>query len=185
MSDSPEPAVDLLAFPPPSTDATGDWIVAEREALKFPNRFVKKAKEAKETRDQLQEAWAESNKLHEQLYGFTVRNLIAIADNCKSIVSAPPADGAEPLPESLALASVYRSVLYLLESFGAVPIPLLGRTYTNVEIDGKVIDDPFDVVESEQKGRTDEITVREVIYDLWILRRNGHIEILRRGKVNC
>ena len=49
----------------------------------------------------------------------------------------------------------------------------------------KKIDDPFEVLESSQKGKASEITVREVVGDLWVLERNGYVEVLQRGRVIC
>jgi len=187
---APAQPPDPLDFPPPGRAPAGNPVVAVREALKLPARLLRKAQELKDGRDQLQAAWDESNRIRDRLDGFVVRNLIQMADNCKPAL-APPAAGGEgeaapaPSPEAACLASVYRTVLYLLEELGVAPVDLLGRTYRDVTVDGQAIDDPFDVHESDQKGRTDEVRVREVIHDLWVVRRGGHVEVLRRGLVNC
>lgn len=188
MSDAGD-TTDPLAFPPPSSPPIGDWLAAERESFKFAGRFLKKARELKDARDQLSQAWDENNQLRGRLENFIIRNLIAIADNCRpglGVASSPDAS-EQPVQstEAVCLASVYRSVLYVLEELGATPVPLIGHTYRDVSVDGQIIVDPFEVVESEQKGKTDEILVREVVHELWILRRGGQFEVLRRGKVNC
>ncbi len=103
---APADAPDPLAFPPPAGPAAADWASAEREALKFPARYLKKAREAKDARDDLRGAWDEANRLHERLNGFVVRNLIAIADNCRPALpppappaaDSPPPDDAGPSP---------------------------------------------------------------------------------------
>jgi hypothetical protein len=182
MNAAPDPT-DPLAFPPP-TDARGDAVAAERESLKFPARFLKKARELKAARDELREALAENSRLRDRLDGFVVRHLIAVVDNCRPVLAAANEDGPAS-PEALSVASVYRAVLHLLEELGAVPVELLGRTYTDVTVDGQTIDDPFDVIEAEQKGKTADVRVSEVIHDLWVRRSNGRVEVLRRGKVNC
>ena len=78
-----------------------------------------------------------------------------------------------------------RSVLYILEELGVRRIDLIGHTYDDVVVNGQKIDDPFVVLESVQKGKTSEISVRTVIDDLWILDRDGFPEVLQRGQVNC
>jgi hypothetical protein len=64
-------------------------------------------------------------------------------------------------------------------------VDLLDRTYEDVEVDGEKIHDPFEILESEQKGKSGEVKVREVVSDLWISRRDGTVQVLYRGKVNC
>lgn len=109
-----------------------------------------------------------------------------IEEQTVKIVAVDPhaAPGARAL-ELTSLQSIHRTVMYLLEELGARRVELLGRTYANVEVDGQKIDDPFDVLESSQKGKLSEITVREVIEDLWVTHQHGRFEVLRKGKVNC
>jgi hypothetical protein len=86
---------------------------------------------------------------------------------------------------ALGLASVYRSLLSLLEELGAVPFDLLGHRYTDVAVDGQALEDPFEIAEASGTGKARDAVVREVIQDLWVLRRNGTVRVLRRGLVNC
>jgi hypothetical protein len=194
-----------LRFEAAEAPTDKDAAAAEKESLKFPGRFLKKAQELKDLRQELRQAWEQNEKLSSRLNGFVIRNLIGVLDNCKLALArpAPPAPeaapleeaapAAEPVPavedaerlEQASLASVVRSVLYILEELGARRVELLGRTYDGVEVDGQKIDDPFDVLESSQKGKASEITVREVVGDLWVLKRNGYFEVLQRGRVNC
>jgi molecular chaperone GrpE (heat shock protein) len=175
----------LLNFEPaPGPDAK-EWTAAEREAVKFSSRFVKKAQELMEARQQLQQLGEENDKLRDRLYRFVIRNLIGVLDNCKAAL-AQPADASEAgRLEGATLSSIVRSLLYVLEQLGARRLELLGRTYENVEVNGQKIDDPFEVLESSQKGKASEITVREVVGDLWVLERNGYVEVLQRGRVIC
>jgi hypothetical protein len=218
-------ARDVLRFPPPPEDADpAEWDRAERESLKFPRRFLKKAQELRqcrqESQQQLQSAWEEKERLARQLYGFVMPNLIAIVDNCKLALAAAagllPAAESLPRPDEateagpgqgegreppgstprlagdsgatlqeVSLGSIHRSILYLLEELGAVRIELVGHTYDDVIVDGEKIEDPFVVLEATQKGKQTEVRVREVVEDLWVTRRHGRVEVLRRGTVLC
>ncbi|NOX55924.1 MAG: hypothetical protein GXP27_16070 [Planctomycetes bacterium] len=80
------------------------------------------------------------------------------------------------------LAGLLRSVLYLLEEMGVRRIDLLGRTYDDVTVDGRPIEDPFEIIESTQTGRASTRRVTRVLADLWI---DSDGRVLRRGKVIC
>jgi hypothetical protein len=174
--------IDLLQFEAPEDADPQQWSQAEKAALRFPERFLEKARELNECRQELNKAWEEK----ERLFGMVVRNLIDAADGCKVGLAGDAAPSAEPEGVArAALASVYRNVLHVLEELGVTPVDLLGRTYTDVVVDGEPVEDPFEVLESEQKGKGTEATVREVVSDLWVARRHGRVQVVRRGKVNC
>jgi hypothetical protein len=186
---------DLLRFEPPEAALSQQWTAAEKAAVEFSQQLLDKARELKDCRQELNKAWEEK----ERLWGMVVRNLIDVADNCKASLDGPAsaaADGAEeqtpgapacgeiPLAR-VGLASTYRKVLHVLEELGVVPVDLQGRTYKDVAVDGQAIEDPFEVLHSEQTGKSTEATVREVVSDLWVSRRHGGVQVLRRGKVYC
>jgi hypothetical protein len=170
---------DPLAFDPPGEDAPQKWAAAEKACLKFPERFLALAKELNECRRDLKEVRADRDRIS----GFLVRNLISVIDNCRQALAHEPADEANL--EASTLAGVERTVLYLLEQLDVVPVPLLGHTYEDVLVDGQKVEDPFEVQSSTQTGKISEVTVTEVISDLWVRRRNGSVEIMRRGRVAC
>jgi hypothetical protein len=172
---------DPLAFDPPGEDAPQKWAAAEKACFKFPERFLAMAKELNECRRELKEARGERDRIS----GFLVRNLISVIDNCRQALAHKPAQPGEGNVEASTLASVERTVLYLLEQIDVFPVPLLGHTYEDVLVDGQKVEDPFEVQSSTQTGKISEVKVTEVISDLWVRRRNGAVEILRRGRVAC
>jgi hypothetical protein len=174
---SGDPASDPLQFEAPEDADPQQWSQAEKAALRFPERFLEKARELNECRQELNKAWDEK----ERLFGMVVRNLIDAADGCKVGLAGTEAEGVA----RAALASVYRNVLHVLEELGVTPVDLVGHTYTDVVVDGEPVEDPFEILESEQKGKGTEATVREVVSDLWVARRHGRVQVVRRGKVNC
>jgi molecular chaperone GrpE (heat shock protein) len=174
-----QPQPDPLAFDPPGEEAPQKWAAAEKACLKFPERFLALAKELNECRRDLKEVRADRDRVS----GFLVRNLISLIDNCRQALAHSGRD--EPTPEAAALAGVERTVLYLLEQLGAFPVDLHGHTYEDVIVDGQKVEDPFEVQSSTQTGKISEVKVTEVISDLWVRRRNGSVEILRRGLVAC
>jgi len=157
-----------LQFAPPPQGNPQTWDYAVAEGLKFPERFVQKAKEVAQMRVQ-------NGQLQEKL-GYFVRNLIAVVDNCEEALAA--ADVAKPSaaspsepeatdegnsadasdaqspptapdqlsdPQQLALASlasVHRSVISLLENMGVVQVDLMGKNYENVTFEGTPIPGP-------------------------------------------
>lgn len=80
---SPEMDAKLLEFEPPADGDAAEWAAAEKECLKFPSRLIKKAQELNECRQELKQAWEANERLEKKLFGFVVRNLITILDNCK------------------------------------------------------------------------------------------------------
>jgi hypothetical protein len=170
---------DPLAFdPPPSKDDQAGWAQAERKALQFPGLFLERAKDLNEHRRELKGLRAE----HDRVSGFVVRTLITVADNCQATLAQCREDGDVA---ASALAGVRRSVLALLEELHVFPVDLLGHTYEDVLVDGQNVEDPFDVQASTQSGKTSEVKVTAVIRDLWVRRREGYVEVLRRGLVTC
>jgi molecular chaperone GrpE (heat shock protein) len=172
---------DPLAFDPPGEEAPQKWAAAEKACLKFPERFLALAKELNECRRDLKEVRAERDRVS----GFLFRNLISLIDNCRQTLTHSSGEGEQPAPEAAALAGVERSVLYLLEQLGVFPVDLHGHTYEDVIVDGQKVEDPFEVQSSTQTGKISEVKVNAVISDLWVRRRNGSVEILRRGLVAC
>jgi hypothetical protein len=175
---------DLLRFEPPEAALSQQWAAAEKAAVKFSEQLLDKARELKDCRQELNKAWEEK----ERLWSMVVRNLIDVADNCKAGQDGPSsgdAERAKDQPAEVALASAYRKVLHVLEEMGVVPVDLIGRTYKDVAVDGQAIEDPFEVLHSEQTGKSTEAVVREVVSDLWVSRRHGAVQVLRRGKVYC
>lgn len=83
------------------------------------------------------------------------------------------------------LAGVYRAALHLLEELGVAPVDLAGQTYDEVMVDGNKIEDPFEVLESAQRGPAKSLPVVEVVSPLWIHRRDGGVSVIRRGRVCC
>lgn len=196
-----------LQFAPPPQGNPQTWDYAVAEGLKFPERFVQKAKEVAQMRVQ-------NGQLQEKL-GYFVRNLIAVVDNCEEALAAagvakpsaaspsePDAvgDGSSDAqspptspdqlsdPQQLALASlasVHRSVTSLLENLGVVQVELLGKNYENVTYEGTAIPDPFEVLEVRQEGATRKLPVVEVVRPLWVQHAGGKVKIVRSGKVCC
>jgi hypothetical protein len=87
--------------------------------------------------------------------------------------------------EAVLLASVRRSVTGLLEDLGVVSVELLGTTYETVMIDGRKIEDPFEILEARQTGPKRSLPVVEVVSPLWVRREQDRISIVRAGKVFC
>jgi hypothetical protein len=174
---------DLLRFDPPEEADSLQWAAAEKAAVKFPELLLDKARELNECRRELNKAWEEK----EWLWGVVVRNLIDVADNCKAGLDGQPspAESEQQTAARVGLGSVYRKVLHLLEELGVVPVDLQGRTYKDVVVDGQAVEDPFEVIHSEQAGKSTEAAVREVFSDLWVSRRHGGVQVLRRGRVRC
>jgi hypothetical protein len=183
MAEADDPLV-LLQFEAPGPAGMA-WAAAEKEALKFPARFLKQARELLECRRELQRAWDDNQALQDKLVGFVLRNLIAVADTCRLGLTEAAAAEAPAGPAAAALASVERSVLYVLEELGARRVDLLGQTYDGVTVEGQKVEDPFEVLGSDRKGRLSEVAVREVVGALWVRVAGGAVEVLQKGKVNC
>jgi hypothetical protein len=203
-----------LAFEAPDRQAKGDYAVAEKECFKAMGRLVQRlrdlAREKQEAEQRSQRLWEEKEALGQKLNKYLVRNLIPLVDNCKSalgdrpgaraalqeaslavdgvepapVAGETPVDGSEPM-QSRYLESMLRSVLSLLTSLDLYRIELLGRSAEDVIVGGEAIDNPFEIEEAEAKGKLSELRVREVIEDLWVSKKNGVLEVVRKGKVKC
>lgn len=180
MSDA---ARDPLEFEPPPEGNPQLWDQAEKACLRFPEQFLEKARELNECRRDLKKLCEDNDRQT----SFVIRSLITQVTNCKLALTQ---DGAGQTPaeaslDTTTLASIERGLLHILEELGVARVELLGRTYENVEVDGEKIDDPFQILEATQKGKSSEIEVREVVSDLWVRRQHGAIQVVARGKVNC
>lgn len=169
-----------LEFEPPEEGGGQKWVGAEKAAFKFPERYLQQARELHQCRQDLKSTEADRDRLT----GLVLRNLIAVLDNCREALDQTAPAESESLVLST-LASTRRMILYLLEQFGAVPIELLGHTYEDVVVDGQKVLDPFEVESVTQSGKSTEVKVLGVICDLWVRRRGGAVEVLRRGRVTC
>src|SRR5947209_9804246 len=152
MGTAAEPG-DILEFEAPHDADPKHWAPAEKAALRFPEQFVKKARELNECRRDMERAFKLCED-KEQVVGFVIRNLITVVNNCKAALASAPAEAIE----TAALAGVQRTVMHLLEELQVTRVDLLGRTYEDVEVDGETIHDPFEILESEQKGKSGEVT---------------------------
>lgn len=202
-----------LAFEAPDKQAKGDYAVAEKECFKAMGRLVQRlrdlAREKQEAEQRSQRLWEEKEALGQKLNKYLVRNLIPLVDNCKAALgdrpgaraalqeASLPVDGVETAPaatevpaegdamQARYLESMLRSVLSLLTSLDLHRIELLGRTAEDVVVEGQAIENPFEIEEAEAKGKISEMRVREVIDDLWVSRKNGVLEVVRKGRVKC
>ena len=206
-------ARQALAFEPPAKQAAGDYALAEKECFKAAAKLVQKVRdvhrEKQEAEARSQRLWDEKEALAGKLNKYLVRNLIPVIDSCKAAIGSRPGalaalregslpvDGVEERPGAAAeapadgdlqaryLESILRSVLALLNSLDLFRVELAGRTTEDVVVQGEKIDNPFEIEEAEAKGKISELRVREVVDDLWVSRKNGVLEVVRKGKVKC
>lgn len=195
-------AADELAFEPPLEDNPAKWDAAEKKALEFPRKFIDQAVALSEA----MRGWSRDRTELDRIRGLVVRSLIILAANCKAALAelepeagalpladeagvAPAEPGAEPPSksaiEAMALRGVERMIAQLLAELGVYRAELLGHTYEDVLFEGQKVQDPFEVLESQQRGKASEIRVREVVSDLWVMRQGDHIKVVQRGKVIC
>lgn len=193
---NPDPRT-RLGFAPPDEAAPRNYDEAERQCLSFADLFLRKSRELNE----VQRAMTEILDDTERRYAFVVRNLLDAAEKCAfgaaheapaPEVAAEPTE-AEPVPQAvgadrerhpaeLALESVRRLLVYILEQLGVQRVELLGQTYASVVFDGRPIADPFEVMSSTQQGKASDRIVTQVIRDLWI-DRDGRV--VQKGCVVC
>jgi hypothetical protein len=196
---------EILQFPTIESKEPRDDDAAERQLLGFPELFLKKSRELHEARQELTDVLDYSARERE----FVIRNVLDAVENCRSLleVASPPTSAAEPtadleapLPagdvageasedskpassaEQVGLASVRRSLIYILEELGVRRVELLGQNYVSVTVDGRPISDPFEVLSSTQSGKASERTVTQVLRDLWV-DRDGRV--CQKGAVVC
>ncbi len=93
---------------------------------------------------------------------------------------AAGADADHPL--ALGLASAVRTLEYLLGELGVRRVDLQGTTYVSVEVDGRPIDDPFEVVSTTQTGKASGRTVTKVLRNLWV---DEDGRVVQKGSVVC
>lgn len=82
------------------------------------------------------------------------------------------------------IESIQRSLLNLLEGLHVYPVDLLGKTYRGVEVNGRLVNDPFEVVEAQNQGKGSELPVLEVVTGLWVQTEPG-LRVVRKGQVIC
>lgn len=82
----------------------------------------------------------------------------------------------------LGLASVERSLIYVLEELGVRRVNLIGQAYGSVVVDGRTIPDPFEVMSTTQQGKATDRKVTQVLRDLWV-DRDGRV--VQKGSVIC
>src|SRR5262245_55546717 len=204
--------VDPLAFETPLEENTAKWDAAEKQALRFPEKLIEKSRELHEAvqgwsrdRDELDRIRGLVVRNLIILASNCKTALSEIAPEQAAIApadtmapsgspAASPETMAEPTPpfqaagrsiEAIALGGVARMIASLLADLGVYRVELLGRTYQNVEFNGQKVDDPFEVLEAQQRGKASEIKVREVVSDLWVSRQGDYVKVLQRGKVIC
>ncbi len=97
---------------------------------------------------------------------------------------------AEPIAEDEAtitrrgLESVGRSISNILEGLHIEQVDLLGKTYRRVEVNGRLVEDPFEIVEARTQGKATELPVLEIITSLWVQTEPG-LRVIRKGQVIC
>jgi hypothetical protein len=201
---NPRDLPEVLQFPTIDPEEPRDDDAAERHLLSFPEQFLKKSRELNEIRQELTDVLDYSARERE----FVIRNVLDAVENCRSLLesSASTRSATEPNPESKAppagevagvvsqdskpassteevgLASVRRSLIYILEQLGVRRVELLGQNYVSVVVDGRPISDPFEVLSSTQGGKASERTVTKVLRDLWV-DRDGRV--CQKGAVVC
>lgn len=170
-----EPALpEILEFERPGESQPGGWEYALVEGFRFPERYLQKCKELAQVRSQHVEAQTRLD--------FAIRNLISIADNCEDAATANP-EAADAPPT--ALAGVHRCVVNILENLGIVRVDLQGTNYENVRCQGRLVPDPFEVIETTQEGPLRTLPVLEVVRSLWVQPQKASVRVIRQGKVCC
>ncbi len=107
-------------------------------------------------------------------------------DGPTNVVEEPPAtmNVTDVAAEAnrLGLASVERSLIYVLEELGVRRVNLIGQAYASVVVDGRTIPDPFEVMSTTQQGKAMDRKVTQVLRDLWV-DRDGRV--VQKGSVIC